>query len=130
VPVVITALFAGLLAVVQVPLTVMVGLQRLKTDIHFLDGNDQTLLRRMRAHGNFTETVPITLIVMGLAELLGAPSIALWLGGISLVLGRTLHAAQLLRNGWGNGRSGGMILTFLPMAGFGLWCLTQAALRL
>jgi hypothetical protein len=57
----ITALFIGVFVLLQIPLTVMVGYRRARTGIQFFDGGDQTLLRRMRAHGNYTETVPIVL---------------------------------------------------------------------
>ena len=64
----ITVLFIALLALIQFPMTVAVGLHRTRTDIHFMDGGDTDLMRRMRAHGNFTETVPITLLAMAAAE--------------------------------------------------------------
>jgi uncharacterized membrane protein YecN with MAPEG domain len=122
----ITVLFIGLFALIQIPLTVMVGYRRLKTGIQFFDGGDQTLLRRMRAHGNFTETVPIVLLAMAAAEVTGLPHWALWAGGLSLLLGRVMHAAILITKGWGNPRAFGMVLTFLPMAGFGVWAFFKA----
>jgi len=97
----ITVLFIGLFALIQIPLTVMVGYRRLKTGIQFFDGGDQTLLRRMRAHGNFTETVPIVLLAMAAAEVTGMPHWALWAGGLSLLVGRVMHAAILITKGWG-----------------------------
>jgi uncharacterized protein len=123
----VTLAFVGLFAILQVPLTVMVGYRRAKTNIQFFDGGDQILLRRMRAHGNFTETVPIVLLAMAGAELSGAPQWALWAGGLSLLVGRCMHAAILIARGWGLPRAIGMILTFLPMLGFGVWCLLRAA---
>lgn len=121
----ITTIFIGLLAVAQIPLTVMVGYYRLKSNIHFQDGGDAKLLRRMRAHGNFTETVPIVLLAMAAAELSGIPSWLLWLGGASLVIGRLMHATTIVSVGWGPTRALGMVLTFLPMLGFGLWSLLR-----
>ena len=50
-PIPITTFITGLLAVAQVPLTVLVSYRRGKTGIQFLDGSDDTLLRRIRAHG-------------------------------------------------------------------------------
>jgi uncharacterized protein len=67
----VTAGFVAIFALIQVPLTVMVGFRRVQTGIHFFDGGDLVLLRRMRAHANFTETVPITLLAMAAAELSG-----------------------------------------------------------
>lgn len=122
----VTLLFIGVFAVIQVPLTVMVGYRRTQTNIQFFDCGDQVLLRRMRAHGNFTETVPIVLLAMAAAELSGAPHWALWAGGLSLLIGRSMHAAILIAKGWGLPRAIGMVLTFVPMLGFGLWCLSRA----
>ncbi len=121
----ITALFVGVLALLQIPLTVLVGYRRARTGIQFFDGGDPTLLRRMRAHGNFTETVPIVLLAMLAAELTGAPAWLLWAGGTSLLVGRVMHAAILILKGWGLPRAIGMILTFVPMLGFGLWCISR-----
>ncbi|RZS56548.1 hypothetical protein EV685_1097 [Sphaerotilus mobilis] len=122
----ISAVFIGIFALLQIPLTVMVGLRRAITGIQFFDGGDQTLLRRMRAHGNYTETVPIVLLAMAASEATGAPAWMLWAGGASLLIGRLMHAAILVLKGWGLPRALGMILTFVPMLGFGAWCLSRA----
>ena len=125
-PVPISTLFVGVFAVVQVPLTVMVGYRRARTGIQFFDGGDQTLLRRMRAHANYTETVPIVLLAMAAAELSGAVPWTLWLGGLSLLFGRLMHAAILIAKGWGLPRAIGMIMTLAPMLGFGGWSAWRA----
>ncbi|RCS22205.1 hypothetical protein DUT91_19655 [Phyllobacterium salinisoli] len=129
-PIIITPIFVGLFVIAQVPLTWIVGMRRVQTGIRFLGGGDDTLLRRMRAHGNYTETVPIALLAMGCAEVLGMPSAALWSGGALLVAGRIAHATQILRTGWGLGRSVGMVLTFLAMLEFGAWSLWRSFLQL
>ncbi len=121
----VSVLFIGLFALIQVPLTIMVGYRRVQTGIQFFDAGDQALLRRMRAHGNYTETVPIVLLAMAAAEVASMPHWALWTGGVSLLLGRMMHAAILITKGWGHPRAIGMILTFLPMVGFGGWCVTR-----
>ena len=119
----VTAFFIGLFALILIPLTVMVGYRRAQTGIQFFDGGDATLLRRMRAHANYTETVPIVLLAMAAAELGALPHWALWTGGCSLLVGRITHAAILVARGWGAARAIGMILTLLPMAGFGGWAV-------
>lgn len=121
----ITTAFIGFFALLQVPLTVMVGFRRVQTNIQFMDGGDQTLLRRMRAHANFTETVPIVLLAMAAAELAGLSGWPLWLGGLSLIVGRLMHAITLITVGWSPTRAVGMVLTFLPMLGFGGYCLSR-----
>jgi uncharacterized membrane protein YecN with MAPEG domain len=111
----VTLVFIALFALLQIPMTVAVGLLRVRTDIHFMDGGNIPLLRRMRAHGNFTETVPISLLVMAAAELAGAPPLLLWAVGGSLLAGRLLHYGTLVTSGFGVGRAIGMILTFVPL---------------
>jgi uncharacterized protein len=122
----ITILFIGIFVLIQIPLTVMVGYRRVQTNIQFMDGGDQTLLRRMRAHANYTETVPIALLAMAAAEVAQAPQWLLWAGGFSLLAGRLMHAATLIIKGWGLPRAIGMILTFFTMATFGGWCVFNA----
>jgi hypothetical protein len=36
-----------------------------------------------------------------------------------------MHAAILVLKGWGLPRAFGMILTFVPRIGFGVWCLSR-----
>jgi len=121
-----TILFIGIFALIQIPLTVMVGFRRVQTGIQFMDGGDTTLLRRMRAHANYTETVPIVLLAMAAAEAAQAPQWLLWTGGVSLLTGRLTHAAILVMRGWGLPRAIGMILTFIPMLAFGGWCVFKS----
>ncbi|WP_269583726.1 MAPEG family protein [Roseibium sp. Sym1] len=111
----VTIVFVSVCALMQVPMTVFVGYRRLKTGIQFLDGGDQTLIQRMRAQMNFTETVPMVLLSMAAAELSGAPNLLLWIVGGGFLLGRVLHYSVLVTSGWGNGRALGMILTFVPL---------------
>jgi uncharacterized membrane protein YecN with MAPEG domain len=120
-----TSWFTGLCALVQIPITLAIALLRVKKRVAFLDGGDPVLLRLTRAHGNFTETVPITLLAMGAAELRGAPHTLLLTGGISLLAGRFLHYVTLARSGVGVGRPVGMALTLLPLALFGIFSLSH-----
>ena len=64
----INVLFIGLFALLQLPITMAVGIRRNQKAIMFLHGDDETPLRRIRAHANFTETVSITLLAMAAAE--------------------------------------------------------------
>lgn len=123
----VTLIFVALFALIQIPMTIAVGFRRTQVDVHFLDGGDQTLLRRMRAHGNYTETVPISLIAMAAAELAGAPHLLLWIGGGALLLGRLAHYQTLTSSGWGIGRAIGMLLTMTPMFVFPLYVLARLA---
>jgi uncharacterized protein len=92
----ITLLFVGLSALMQFGLALAVIVRRRQTGIDFLDGGDEALLRRIRAHGNFSEVVPIALLVLLGLELAGVAAAWLWLMGVSLLLGRVLNACGLL----------------------------------
>jgi uncharacterized membrane protein YecN with MAPEG domain len=123
-PLPVTTAIVGVLALVQIPLTVLVSYMRGKTGIQFLDGGNETLLRRIRAHGNFVENVPITLLAMACAELAAHPASALWRGGVCLVAGRAIHVAAALHpRGWGLPRIVAMLLTFYAMGSFAIACL-------
>ena len=118
-----TLLFAGACALLQCALTALVVVQRVRTKIDFLDGGDPKLLRRVRAHGNFSETAPMTLLLMLLLELSGVASAWLMMLGTALLVGRLLHAAGLLGLGGHRARLLGMALTLAALSLGGLGCL-------
>ena len=82
-PIPITTVISGILSIALVPLTVPVSYLRGKAGIQFLDGGNQTLLPRIRAHGDFVETMPITPLAMACAELAGHSTDALWRGKLA-----------------------------------------------
>jgi uncharacterized membrane protein YecN with MAPEG domain len=88
----ITALYAGLLMPLFVVLSVRVILQRRGARVALGDGGDATLLRVMRVHANFAEYVPLTLVLIALAESLRTSGWLLHALGIALVAGRAIHA--------------------------------------
>ncbi|MFM2400093.1 MAG: hypothetical protein RL341_2250 [Pseudomonadota bacterium] len=119
----ITLLFAACAALFQVALTALVIAHRAQKDIPFLDGGDTALLRRMRAHGNFTETMPIALLLLGLLELHGLGSPWLWTFGAALMLGRLVHAYGLLTPGVLWARVSGMLATLAVISIQAIACL-------
>jgi uncharacterized membrane protein YecN with MAPEG domain len=122
----ITVLFIALFAILQIPATFFVGVKRLGAKIYFGDGGDQAMLQRIRAHGNYTETVPISLLAMAAADYAGASDAVLWAGGFALLVGRVTHFLTIgLTDGVGPGRAAGMILTFLAMLLFAGSALIQ-----
>ena len=88
----ITALYAGILAIYSIWLSSRAGLMRGKTGISILHGDNMELAEKMRRHGNFTEYVPIVLILIGVLELNGGPAIFLHSPGGALVIARVAHA--------------------------------------
>jgi uncharacterized membrane protein YecN with MAPEG domain len=109
----ITPIYAALLGLGFVRLSFLtLGLRR-KNKISLGDGGNPQLLRAIRVHSNFAEYVPIALILIYMAEMLGAPNFLVHLLGISLVFGRLSHAwgvSQLNENF--RFRVFGMIATF------------------
>ncbi len=70
----ITPIYAGLLTLLFVALSVRVIGGRRMAGVGLGDGGNRLLLRKTRAHGNFAEYVPFALILMALAELQPAPA--------------------------------------------------------
>jgi len=91
----ITALYGALLGLIMIALSFYVSAMRGKTGISIGDGGDMALQERMRRHGNFTEIVPMAVILMGLAEMQGAGSGWLHCVGLLLVVGRLAHPLGL-----------------------------------
>ena len=89
-PVPITALYAALLGLVMIVLQLLVGRQRLDTDVSLYDGGHPALAVAIRRHANWAEHVPFALILLALIELNGAS--AVWLHG----LGATLLVARIV----------------------------------
>lgn len=92
---IITALYAGLLGLVAFGVAFPAGRLRGRLGISVGDGGNRELLCAMRRHANFTEWVPLALILIALLELNGAPAAALHSLGAILVLARISHAVGL-----------------------------------
>jgi len=89
----ITALYAALLGLLGAALTINVIVNRVRAKVDVADGGVAALAQAIRAHANFAEHVPIALIVIGLAEVLGTRPVI----GVVLVLARLASAIGLNR---------------------------------
>ena len=87
----ITATYAVALVPVWFALWLMVTKLRADRHISIGDGGMPDLHARIRRHGNFIEWVPFVLILMILAEAVGAPAPWLHAAGALLVAGRLAH---------------------------------------
>ncbi|ATD00652.1 MAG: MAPEG family protein [Pseudomonadota bacterium] len=85
-------LYAALLGLIYIYLSVATLTRRKKILVALGDGGDKLLQKKMRAHGNFQEYVPISLILIGFAEYLGAASLFVHGLGVALLVGRISHA--------------------------------------
>ncbi|MDE3271457.1 MAPEG family protein [Pseudoalteromonas sp. G4] len=84
--------YAALLGLLYVYLSVATVSRRKKVLVALGDGGDKLLQKKMRAHGNFQEYVPIAIILIGCFEYLGAFSWLIHILGMCLFTGRVLHA--------------------------------------
>ncbi len=91
----ITLLYAGLLGLISVAIAFQAGILRGKLNISIGDGSNRELLLAMHRHANFTEWVPIALILIALLEIKEIPAIAVHVFGASLVVFRIAHALGL-----------------------------------
>jgi uncharacterized membrane protein YecN with MAPEG domain len=91
----ITALYAGILALLIVALAGRVTAIRRSAAVSLGDGGSELLVRRIRVHGNATENIPIGLLVMLVLELNQASATLLHGLGIALTVGRLAHAQGL-----------------------------------
>ncbi|MAL79983.1 MAG: glutathione metabolism protein [Sneathiella sp.] len=120
----ITPFFAALLALVYVLLSLQVSRLRRKAQVSIGDGGDIALQKAIRAHGNFIEYVPITLIILMFLEMRTVSVYVIVILCALLLVGRILHAIGI------SGmkeilifRMIGMICTFIALIVGSLWLL-------
>ena len=94
----VSVAYAAILGLLFVPFTFYVGLYRVNNGILLLDGGDKELARRIRAQGNFIETVPLALILIILMDLSGASATWLHVLGSVLVVSRIMHYVTIATN--------------------------------
>ncbi|MEQ1513037.1 MAG: MAPEG family protein [Lysobacteraceae bacterium] len=125
----ITLLFASVHALLMLALAARVAFHRHSQKVGLGDGGDRRLMRKMRAHANFVEYVPVALLLLALLELSGLSATWLWALGGTLLLARVLHAIGLsLHSGYSFGRFWGTLLTWVvlaTMAVVGVWLSLQ-----
>ena len=123
----VTALYAGLLAILMIALAIPVGQLRGKTGVSILDGGNPELAVAMRRHQNFTEWVPMALILLGVLELNGVSHLVLHVMGILLVVFRIAHPAGLkAETTQGLGRLIGAGGTTVLIAVMAVWAIITA----
>ena len=94
-PIITTAL-AVAFAILMVLLSLQTSMRRAKLGVAHGDAEDETLRRRVRAHGNFIEYAPFAVVLVLLVEVAGnSPRVTATLA-LSLALARVLHAIGML----------------------------------
>jgi hypothetical protein len=108
------ALWVGLCLILLLVLSVLVVRQRRRHRVVLGDADIPQLAQAVRAFGNATEYVPAGLVAIAVLAMTGAPPMMVHLTGMTLLVGRVIHAVGLSRSGGASLlRSAGVILTWL-----------------
>ena len=119
----ITPIYAAIIALIFVGLSFRALLMRRSLGVGIGTGDDQKLTRAIRAHSNFSEYVPIALILIYFLETETGSGLWVHVLCISLIAGGLLHAygVSQVKEDYCF-RVAGMVLT--------LGCLISASVRL
>lgn len=127
----VTALYAGLFGLWLLALSYEVVRRRQRHAVSLGSGGVPALEHAIRAHGNAVETVPLGLILLGLAEGMGMPVWLLHLSGLALLAGRVMHGLHFVTLPRRMGlRFWGMILTIAPIGALSVGLIGHALVRL
>lgn len=117
----VTAFYAGLCGLLLIVLSGRVVRLRWKYKVGIGSGGQEELARAIRAQANFVEYVPLTLLLLALAESQLAPGWLLHGAGAALFIGRVLHGWGLSTSaGRTPGRFIGTNLTWLALIGLAI----------
>lgn len=120
----VSPLYTGILGLILVALTLAVVNKRRKDLIAVGDGGDKEMTKLIRIHGNFTEFVPLAVIMMVILEVNQVDELMLHGLGIALVIGRLLHAAGLKKSlGGSMPRVIGTALTLIVIIVESVYCI-------
>jgi uncharacterized membrane protein YecN with MAPEG domain len=126
-PMVVTPLYAGMLALWFLVLSYRVIQRRRSTRVSLRDGGDTSLQRAIRGQANFAEYVPLALLLLLILELARFSIYVVHVIGITLVVARLLHGFALSFSAQNEfGRYWGAFLTFAVLIVESVLCLYQA----
>ena len=92
---IVTSIITAVLTIIFVKLSfAVIGLRR-KNQVGLGSGGHEDLERAIRAQGNFAEYVPFGIILIACLELNGAPWWLVAIPGITLIIGRLMHAVGI-----------------------------------
>ena len=124
---IVTPLYAAVLAALFLVLTLRVIQYRRAAGVSLGDGGHTGLQRAIRAHGNFAEYVPLALLLLLILEMSRFSLYVIHGLGIVLVIARLLHGYALAFSDRSPfGRSAGAALTVAVLIVEVVMCLYQA----
>ena len=107
-------LVTAILLFIFIALSINAAFTRRKSGLAVGEADNETLLRAVRAHGNFTEYTPMFLISLFLIDHVSKNCEYILVIGSGFVLGRISHATSMFLKK-GILRITGMFLTFTPL---------------
>lgn len=123
----VTTLLAGIFSLLMVPLSLQVSLRRVKLGgVSSGSASDETLRRRIRAHGNFIEYAPTALIAVGLIEFGGGTRFLVLGLAIAFILSRVIHALGMLYSSTPTLRAVAMLIQHAAFLVSGIWLVLRA----
>ena len=122
----VTLSTAAAAAVLNIWLSARVIAARRPLKIGVGDGGSDAVLRRMRAHANFAENMPLILILLAAIELGGGNPSILWAIGAAFVLARISHGLGMDAGSPRALRMFGMMTTTAAMAGLAGYAVVLA----
>ena len=124
----ITALYAGILALIVIALAINVTMHRVKLRVPLGDGGNVEMRRMIRLHGNAAEYIPLAIALMLIYELNSGSHLGLHVIGIALIAGRVIQTWGMWATDMTNiGRQIGQSLTWLSVAALAVLNLWKLA---
>jgi uncharacterized membrane protein YecN with MAPEG domain len=124
--IVVTPLYAGVLALWLMLLSLRVIDRRRSARVRLGDGGNPALQRAIRGQANFCEYVPLALLLLALLEMSRFSIYVLHALGMALVIARVLHGYALsFSRDFQFGRYWGALVTFVVIIAEALMCLYQ-----
>ncbi len=118
---VVSPIYGGLLALLTIFLSVRVSLARRKLKISVGDGDNPEMVKAIRTHANSIEYIPLGIVLLILLELQSGDRWLVHAAGLTLLIGRVMHAYGLGRQPqFVPGRVYGAYLTLFAITGAAL----------
>jgi uncharacterized protein len=95
---VVTTFYASILGLMAALLTIQVIVKRVRLRVESGDDGKPAMAQAIRAHGNFAEHVPLTLLLLACVESIGGVPLMIHILGIFLIIARCLSALGLSRS--------------------------------
>lgn len=122
----ITALYAGLTALLLIYTSIRVTVSRVKLKVNLGDGGKPEMLSVMRTQANLVEYASMTLILLALLELGGTATWLLHTLGIAFIVARLIHVTVDLGAKPGAARGIGATLTWVVIVVGGILAIAMS----